>query len=68
MSEVTVLHDQEQIAMYRLLTLRQALKLEMKGLKMSRGKTAYSIIKAELGLKGSRETVFKELSILLGKD
>jgi hypothetical protein len=54
--------------MYRLLTLRQALKLEMMGLKMSRGKTAYSIIKSELGLKGSRETVFKELSILLGKD
>jgi hypothetical protein len=68
MSEISVLHDQEQIAMYRLLTLRQALKLEMKGLKVSRGKTAYSIIKAELGLKGSRETVFKELSTILGKD
>jgi hypothetical protein len=68
MNEVTVLHDQEQIAIYRLLTLRQALKLEMMGLKMSRGKSAYSIIKSELGLKGSRETVFKELSIILGKD
>jgi hypothetical protein len=68
MSEIAVLHEQEQIAMFRLLTLRQALKLEMMGMKMSRGKTAYSIIKAELGLKGSRETVFKELSIILGKD
>jgi hypothetical protein len=68
MSEIAVLQEQEQIAMYRLLTLRQALKLEMKGLKMSRGRSAYSIIKSELGLKGSRETVFKELSTILGKD
>jgi hypothetical protein len=68
MSEIAVLQEQEQIAMYRLLTLRQALKLEIKGMKMSRGRSAYSIIKSELGLKGSRETVFKELSILLGKD
>jgi len=68
MSEIAVLQEQEQIAMYRLLTLRQALKLEIKGLKMSRGRSAYSIIKSELGLKGSREAVFKELSTILGKD
>jgi hypothetical protein len=67
MSEIAMLHEQEQIAMYRLLTLRQMLKLEMKGLKR-RGRSAYSIIKEELGLKGSRETVFKELSTILGKD
>ena len=67
MSEIAVLHEQEQIAMYRLLTLRQMLKLELLGMKR-RGRSAYSIIKSELGLKGSRETVFKELSTLLGKD
>jgi len=32
------------------------------------GRSAYSIIKEELGLKGSRETVFKTLSEILGKE
>jgi hypothetical protein len=63
-----ILDQPEQIEHFRLLTLRQALKLELKGLKMSRGRTAYSIIKSELGLKGSREAVFKQLSQLLGKE
>lgn len=63
-----ILDQPEQIEHFRLLTLRQALKLELKGLKMSRGRTAYSIIKSELGLKGSREAVFKQLSALLGKE
>ena len=66
MSEIAMLHEEEQIAMFRLLTLRQALKLEMLGMKRH-GRSAYSIIKEELGLKGSRETVFKTLSEILGK-
>jgi len=67
MSEIAILHEEEQIAMFRLLTLRQALKLEMLGMKRH-GRSAYSIIKEELGLKGSRETVFKTLSEILGKE
>jgi hypothetical protein len=67
MTEVAILHEEEQIAVYRLLTLRQMLKLEMLGMKR-RGRSAYSIIKQELGLKGSRETVFKTLSEILGKE
>ena len=67
MSEIAMLHEEEQIAMFRLLTLRQMLKLEIKGMKRH-GRSAYSIIKEELGLKGSRETVFKTLSEILGKD
>jgi len=62
-----ILDTPEQIAMFRLLTLRQMLKLEMKGMKCSRGRTAYSIIKTELRLKGTRESVFNQLSGLLGK-
>ena len=67
MSEIAMLHEEEQIAMFRLLTLRQMLKLEIKGMKRH-GRSAYSIIKEELGLKGSRETVFKTLSEILGKE
>jgi len=62
-----ILDTPNQIDTYRLLTLRQALKLELLGLKMSRGSSAYSIIKKELGLKGSKQSVFNQLSTMLGK-
>lgn len=49
-----------QIEAARLLTLRQMLKLEMKGLSKSRGPTAYSTLKM-MGWKGSREAVLAQL-------
>jgi len=61
-----ILDNPDAIMRYRLLTLRQMLNLELLGMKRH-GRSAYSIIKEELGLKGSRETVFKTLSDLLGK-
>ena len=62
-----ILDQPEQIEHFRFLTLRQGLKLEIKGMRMSRGASAYAIIKAELGLKGSRVSVFNQLSEMLGK-
>jgi len=62
-----ILDRPEQIEHFRFLTLRQGLKLELKGLRMSRGASAYAIIKRELGLKGSRVSVFNQLSEMLGK-
>ena len=47
----------EQIELYQMLVLRSALKLEMLGLKMSRGRTAYSSIKQMFNLNGSRQKV-----------
>ena len=61
-----ILDTPEQINAFRLLTLRQMLKLEMLGMTRS-GRSAYSIIKQELGLKGSRQSVFNQLSTMLGK-
>ncbi len=49
-----------QIEAARLLTLRQMLKLEMKGLSKSRGPTAYSTLKM-MGWKGTRESVLTQL-------
>ena len=63
---MTVLDTPEKIERFRLLTLRQALRLEMMGL---RGRfNAYAIIKQELGIKGTRESVFNQLSRLLDKN
>ena len=52
-----IIDKPEQIALYQMLVLRSALKLEMVGLKMSRGRTAYSAIKHIFKLKGSRQKV-----------
>ena len=50
-----------QIEAARLLTLRQMLKLEMRGMSKSKGPTAYSILKSDYGYSGTRERVLSEL-------
>jgi hypothetical protein len=49
-----------QIEGARLLTLRQMLILEMKGMSKSRGPTAYATLKM-MGFKGTRERVLSQL-------
>ena len=53
-----IIDKPEQIDMYQMLVLRKALELEMKGLRMSRGRTAYSAIKHLFNIKGNRQKVF----------
>ena len=50
---------------YRILTLKSALKLEILGIKMSRGRTAYSIIKSEFGFKGNKQKVLSQIESLI---
>lgn len=57
---MTVLTTPQQIDDARRLTLRQMLKLEIKGMKRS-GRSAYAILKSDYGYKGSREKVLSEL-------
>ena len=54
------------IEFYRLITLRSALGLEIKGLK-KRGKSAYSIIKEELGFKGNKQKVYNQIDAYIQK-
>jgi hypothetical protein len=54
----------EQIAAFRLLALRQALNLEIKGLKR-RGKSASAIIKQEFNLKGTKQSVADQYEAIL---
>ena len=51
----------QQIDDARRLTLRQMLKLEIKGLSRSKGASAYSVLKKDYGYKGTRESILKEL-------
>jgi hypothetical protein len=56
----------EQISAYRLLMLASALKLETKGIYPLKGsKTAYTIIKKEFDLKGSKLKVLSQFDCML---
>jgi len=49
------------IEVVRLMALKAALKLEIKGIKMSRGVSAFSIVRQSLGFKGSKQKVLTQL-------
>lgn len=61
---MSVISGKENITLFRLLTLRTALKLEIEGMR-KHGRSAYAIIKKEFGLKGSRQTVYEQFDKLV---
>ena len=51
----------ESIPHYKLLLLIQGLKAELKGFRLtSKGRTCYSLLKSNYGLKGNRESVLAQ--------
>ena len=58
---MTALTTPEQIERYRLATLRAALKLEMLGMKRSRGPSAYALLKKE-GFTGTRADILEQIN------
>jgi hypothetical protein len=50
----------DDIQIYRMKVLLKALALEIKGMKISRGPSAYSVIKNQFNLKGSKQKVFDQ--------
>lgn len=61
---MTALTTPEQIEGFRMLTLLQGLKLEVRGLRTS-GRSCYQIIKAEFGLTGNRRQVLEAYQQML---
>lgn len=55
----------QAIAFYRMASLKHALKLEIAGIRVRRGFSAYATIKREFGLKGSREAVLHRFSAMV---
>jgi len=53
------------VELLRLKVLAKGIYLEMKGMKLSRGPSAYMIVKRELGLKGTRNSVYDQLLRLI---
>ncbi len=59
-----ILTEPEQIQQFRARALLRGLKLETLGM-TKRGQSCYSIIKAEYGLKGSKQKVYDEFKKIL---
>lgn len=58
-----VLTTPKQIQAYRLRVLRQGLKAEMQGMRLTaKGKTCYAILKG-MGYKGTKQQVFDAVTI-----
>jgi|TARA_R100001460_G_scaffold33483_1_gene65540 hypothetical protein len=57
----------EQIQMARYLTMRSGLKLEIQGMRLSRGVNCYKMVKDTFGLKGSKQKVLEQFEELLAE-
>ena len=55
----TLYNKPEDILLFRMLSQKAALELEIKGVR-KKGRTMYSMIKQEYNLKGSRESVLEQ--------
>jgi hypothetical protein len=65
---MTTLSHPDEIALFRLCTLRTMLKLEIRGMTRTRTaykRTAYAILKEELGLKGNKEKVLEQVIAII---
>ena len=51
----------QHIPLFRLMTLRNGLTMEVVGMRMSRGRSCYAIAKAEFGFKGNKAKVLEQL-------
>ena len=57
---MSTLYDKpEDILLFRMLSQKASLELEIKGLR-KKGRTMYSMIKQEYNLRGSRENVLEQ--------
>ena len=63
---MSALTTHSQIEAYRLATLRSGLKLEIKGIGRSKGRTCYAILK-DRGYTGTREQVLEQVQQDLNK-
>ena len=59
------LQGEDQMLGARLLTMRAGLRLELKGLQMTRGVSCYALVKKETGLKGSKQKVYDQFEFML---
>ena len=55
-----VLDTPEKIATYRMRVLLKGLEAELRGMQLCRGRSCYSVIKEEYGIKGNKQKVYNQ--------
>lgn len=63
-----ILDTTAQLDIYRNIVLLQGIELELIGIRMTRGRTCYSMIKEQFGLKGNKQKVRDQLAKILGRE
>jgi len=56
-----IIETPEQFALFRILHLRAALRLECAGMKHSSGRSVCPIIKKTFGFKGNKQSILEQL-------
>ena len=59
-----IIDNPNHIELYQMMVQKQALKLEIYGMK-TRGKSAYVLIKEMYKLKGSKQRVYEQFTALI---
>jgi len=65
MSDTVVFDTPEGIEFFRLASIKSAVKLESKGIRVSSRFSAYATAKKRYGLKGDREKVLAQLEAMV---
>lgn len=60
----TVISGPKQTAMFRILQIKHGLKLELKGIRMSRHGSLFAMVKREFGLKGNKQKIYDQFAKL----
>ena len=61
----TVYIGREATNIVRMITLMHGLRLEVRGMRLTRGRTCYAIVKQEYGLKGNKQRVLDQFQEIL---
>ena len=61
-----VIEGKESINLYRVMALEKMLKLELMGMKHSRG-SVFAVVKSEYGLKGNKQKVYDQFKEIVEK-
>ena len=62
---VQVYDTPESINAYRNQVLLRGLQAEVRGMKLTRGRSCYAVIKEQFGLKGNKQKVLDQFTKLL---
>ena len=57
----------DDVIMFAIIALESALPLEVKGMKVSSGRSAYSIVKDRYQLKGSKQRVLEQFNQIVNE-